>query len=124
MNAFGILQSLNSWYGILIMGLLAGLSVYLFALVWVRFNFFKKMDIKSEEIIEETHEAIKKGDVKTLVALKNFRPTASNQLVSLAIGFDYRGFQCVSGSSANGNDSGIGGDTGASLTLRDLHGTN
>lgn len=58
MNTFGIEQSVSSWYGALIMGFLAAMSVYGVALAIVRFQFFRKIQADPQEILEETRKSL------------------------------------------------------------------
>ncbi len=56
MNTFGIEQSVASWYGALIMGILAVMSIYGVTLAIVRFQFFRKIRANAEEILDETRK--------------------------------------------------------------------
>ncbi|OVE78195.1 hypothetical protein BVX98_01005 [bacterium F11] len=73
MNSFGIMQSLQSWYGISIMGILALLSIYMVALMLVRFGFFRRVQVDSQKIVEKTNNAILQKDTKSLEELRGQR---------------------------------------------------
>ena len=73
MSAFGIGQAFTSWYGIIIMGFLGALSVYLAALIVVRYRFFKSIQVDAQKILEQTHKAIVDSDLSTLTTLRGQR---------------------------------------------------
>lgn len=73
MNAFGVSQSLSSWYGLSIMGILLLMSVYMGALVFVRFLFFRGVKIDSQRLLKDTHKAITNNDINTLTVLRGQR---------------------------------------------------
>lgn len=74
MNTFGIEQSVASWYGALIMGTIALMSVVMVAMTIVRFKFFMGAKQDSEKMIRLTQEALAANDTKTLTDLKSFKP--------------------------------------------------
>jgi biopolymer transport protein ExbB len=58
MNTFGIEQSVASWYGALIMAILAILSIYGLTLAIVRWHFFRGLRVNTETIVEETKKIL------------------------------------------------------------------
>ena len=77
MNAvgFGIQQSISSWYGFLIMAGMAGMSVYLIALIIVRAMFFKKMSVDSKKLLSDAQKAFSSNDSRMLSDLGSQRAT-------------------------------------------------
>ena len=77
MNAvgFGIQQSISSWYGLLIMVGLAGMSVYLVALIIVRAMFFRKMGVDSRKLLGDAQRAFASNDARILSELGTQRAT-------------------------------------------------
>jgi biopolymer transport protein ExbB len=55
------------------MVMMAGMSIYLVALVIVRLNFFRKIKADSQKLMEQAHEALSKHDQKAIAALKGQR---------------------------------------------------
>ena len=75
MEAFGIVQSLKSWYGAGIIGLLGLVSVYLVALIILRVKFFRSISIDSDGLLKNLEEAISNKKKKELEELKGKRAT-------------------------------------------------
>lgn len=73
MSSFGFMQSLSSWYGLSIMTVLAGLSVYLFALIILKAKFFRKIAMDPAKLLQDTQEAIASKDSKLMNMLKHHR---------------------------------------------------
>lgn len=73
MNSFGIAQSVSSWYGILIMGSLACLSVYMAALIWVRHRFYKSVYVNSQKLLTDCSRALEENDSKVIAGFRGQR---------------------------------------------------
>jgi len=75
MGTFGIESSISSWYGLLIMSLLAGLSIYMFALIIRQFRFYSYIKVDSQKLLKELQEAVGKNDAKALNEFKGHTPS-------------------------------------------------
>jgi biopolymer transport protein ExbB/TolQ len=84
MNTYGIEQSVSSWYGLLLMGLIAAMSVYLVALAVVRWKFFRTATVDSERLMKDVREALNKNDEDALSRMKGQR--ASDPPVLILVG--------------------------------------
>lgn len=75
MNTFGLAESVSSWYGAAVMLVIGGMSVYLFALIILRAVFFRKINVDSQKLLNETQHAILTDDTKLLTELSHARAT-------------------------------------------------
>lgn len=56
--SYGIMESVRTWYGALLMGGIAVMSIYMVALMVVRWKFFRNVTIDPQKIMEETIHAL------------------------------------------------------------------
>src|SRR5688572_14193630 len=61
--SFGILQSIQTWYGAALMGLIAVMSVYMVALAIIRFGFFRSIKMDSHKLMEDVVHSLESGEV-------------------------------------------------------------
>jgi biopolymer transport protein ExbB/TolQ len=73
MNTFGIAQAFASWHSALVIAIMIGMSIYLAALIVVRLNFFRKISVNSQALVQEAQMAISSNDKKTIGTLKGQR---------------------------------------------------
>lgn len=73
MNTFGIAQAFASWHSAVVMVSMVLMSIYLVALIILRFNFFRKIHVDSHKLMEEAHKAVSSSDSKVLLSLKGQR---------------------------------------------------
>lgn len=73
MNTFGIAQAFQSWHSGLVIGIMGVMSVYLMAVIIVRFNFFRKIQADSQRLLEEAKNALLKNDPKALANIRGQR---------------------------------------------------
>lgn len=74
-SSFGLVQAFTAWHSIAVLSIMTCMSVYLLALLIIRLNFFRKMRVDSQKLMEETHRAISSHDKKALALLKSQRNT-------------------------------------------------
>src|SRR5690242_15942693 len=60
--SYGILQSVKTWYGAILMGGIALMSIYMMALTFVRFRFFAAVTIDPQKVLEQTLHALDTGE--------------------------------------------------------------
>jgi hypothetical protein len=64
MGSFGIMESVKTWYGALLMGGIAIMSIYMVALAVVRFRFFSSIRVDSQHLLQEIHQALESNDTE------------------------------------------------------------
>jgi biopolymer transport protein ExbB len=60
--SYGILESVRTWYGALLMGTILFMSVYMVALALVRFRFFRSIRVNPQKIMEDVLKTLESGD--------------------------------------------------------------
>lgn len=75
MNTFGLAESISSWYGATVMFVIGSMSIYMFALIILRGIFFRKINVDSQKLLNDTQHAILTEDSKMLAELTNARAT-------------------------------------------------
>lgn len=61
-GTFGILQSVQTWYGAVLMGLIAVMSIYMVALAIIRFGFFRAIKVDSQKLMEDVVHSLESGE--------------------------------------------------------------
>jgi biopolymer transport protein ExbB len=64
--SFGVLQSVQTWYGALLMGLIAVMSIYMLSLAFVRFVFFRAIRTDGQKLMQEVLQSLDKGEAMQL----------------------------------------------------------
>jgi biopolymer transport protein ExbB len=86
MSSFGIMQAFNSWYGALIMISILLMSIYMVALIIVRWVYFRRMRADSDSLMQQAQKAYLDNDTKVLAELKNQKPTAPPVKLLIGLG--------------------------------------
>jgi len=89
MNTFGIAQAFQSWHSGLVIGIMGLMSVYLMSVVFVRFNFFRKIEADSQRLLEEAKNALLKGDAKALASIRGQRASDPPVRILISAGMSH-----------------------------------
>ena len=81
MNTYGIEHSVSSWYGAILMGAIGLMSIYLVALMVVRFKFFRSIRMDSSKLLKDIRQAIVKNDQEYLGRLQGERASDPPTLI-------------------------------------------
>ena len=73
MNSFGLAQAFSSVHSAAVIGIMVIMSMYMVALIIVRLNFFRKISVNSQRLMEEAKRAMEKNDRSTLAGMKGQR---------------------------------------------------
>ncbi len=84
--SFGIAQAFTTWYGITVMSVIGCLSIYMVALIFVRWVFFRLIKTDSQRLLNDTQMAVARNDVKQLTNLRNVRPSDSPVRILIGLG--------------------------------------
>jgi biopolymer transport protein ExbB/TolQ len=79
--SFGIQEAFSTWYGSAVMLTIISMSIYLMAMIVVRYSFFRKMRVDSDKLFKNTQEAFLKNDERVLSELKGQRLTDPPQRI-------------------------------------------
>lgn len=90
MQTYGIEHSVSSWYGALLMGLIACMSVYMIALAFVRWRFFRGIRTDSRKILQDVQQALEKNDPGVLGSFKGHRVSDPPVSIMVAAGLANR----------------------------------
>jgi biopolymer transport protein ExbB len=86
MNSFGILQAFHTWYGASVMLTLIAMSVYLLSVIIVRYQFFKRISVDAQKVLEETSKALTDNNTETLGKMKGQRASDPPVRILVAVG--------------------------------------
>jgi len=75
MNTFGISAAFQSWYGAIITGTLIFFSVYVMAIIFISYIFFKRMTVDSQRLMEELSAGLATNNSRLLGQFKDFKQT-------------------------------------------------
>lgn len=60
--SFGIMQSIQTWYGAALMGLIACMSIYTLTLAIVRFFFYRAIRVDGQKLMQEAVHSLDTGE--------------------------------------------------------------
>lgn len=95
--SYGIMESVRTWYGALLMGMILFMSIYMVALAFVRFRFFRQIRVNPQAIMEDVLKTLESGDAIPTGEAWGRRKNADPPLQVLA-------FAALANRSAEGSD--------------------
>lgn len=90
MDMYGIQHSVSSWYGLILMSLLGGLSIYMVALAVLRARFFRSIRVDSQKMVRDIRQAILKNDQEFLNRLQGERASDPPALILASQALSHR----------------------------------
>jgi biopolymer transport protein ExbB len=90
MNTFGIQESVSSWYGGLVMGLIAVMSIHMVAMAIVRLKFFRRISADSRNALKQVQDALSSNNSRGVTDLKNHKPSDPPVRILAGVALDNR----------------------------------